>query len=198
MLHHVVLVFVMSTATAGHIILTTDAFQFWISHTPHLPNRSLIIGVLLTAAVFETFACLFSVIGLSCKHRLLIPAALLSCCCQACLITSVNTIAHDPSVDIETWLNAIGSSGVVCVLWQWKRIVRWIRSLQRGRSLTKCTAPPQMDCAICLGTHESKKWCELVCRHKFHDDCIRQWWASQVFNYPENSPSCPICRQTYV
>ena len=47
----------------------------------------------------------------------------------------------------------------------------------------KCT-----DCAICLGgIKENDKYKELECKHKYHEQCIRNWVVIK------NKQKCPMC-----
>jgi len=44
-------------------------------------------------------------------------------------------------------------------------------------------------CPICLEDFGIDKYLTLTCGHKFHADCILEWFTRQM--------TCPICRKKY-
>ena len=50
---------------------------------------------------------------------------------------------------------------------------------------------PQEKCVICLNTFNDNIIIMLLCKHKFHYNCIKQW---SIYG---NGKTCPICR-TYI
>jgi hypothetical protein len=49
------------------------------------------------------------------------------------------------------------------------------------------------DCGICLTSLETGPTCSLViCHHKFHSDCIQNWFLLTATN---KNHTCPLCRQ---
>ena len=45
------------------------------------------------------------------------------------------------------------------------------------------------DCPICYENNKDKKWAELPCSHKFHNECILEWLKIKNL--------CPFCRQEF-
>ena len=54
-----------------------------------------------------------------------------------------------------------------------------------------------ISCVICLEDFEPEKdehICYLECKHKYHTECIREWYNTYNTKYDTKCP-CPICNQ---
>lgn len=80
----------------------------------------------------------------------------------------------------------------------WKRLIRRVPGPKRRLKLDKVSLTIKTDslleseeaCSVCLGSIQDGISLEMICKHKFHKNCITTWIDTNNF-------SCPVCRKSF-